>query len=53
MPENKRQPGGFVPEIIEVGIVAVVHDEVIDTFSSYVKPQKVSYFDRTVQKKFF
>lgn len=40
MPENKRQPGGFVPEIIEVGIVAVVHDEVIDTFSSYVKPQK-------------
>ncbi|MCP8969808.1 3'-5' exonuclease KapD [Ectobacillus ponti] len=40
MPENKRKPEGFFPEIIEVGMVAVHGGEVTDTFSSYVKPEK-------------
>ncbi|MFX3622883.1 MAG: 3'-5' exonuclease KapD [Ectobacillus sp.] len=40
MPESKRKPAGFFPEIIEVGLVAVVKNQVADTFSSYVKPQK-------------
>jgi sporulation inhibitor KapD len=38
MPETKTEPHGFLPEIIEVGLVVVVNDEVSDQFSSYVKP---------------
>jgi sporulation inhibitor KapD len=38
MPEGKGNPKGFFPEIIEVGIVSVINQEIRDTFSSYVKP---------------
>ncbi|WP_028401389.1 3'-5' exonuclease KapD [Ectobacillus panaciterrae] len=40
MPENKKKPHGFFPEIIEVGIVSVIGNEITDTFSSYVRPEK-------------
>jgi sporulation inhibitor KapD len=39
MPEENKKRKGFVPEIIEVGVVAVRNREVYDTFSSYVKPE--------------
>ncbi|AKO94555.1 MULTISPECIES: 3'-5' exonuclease KapD [Priestia] len=39
MPEQKGRPKGFFPEIIEVGIVVARNYKVIDTFSSYVRPQ--------------
>ncbi|MDG4658272.1 3'-5' exonuclease KapD [Ectobacillus antri] len=39
MPESKRKPHGFYPEIIEVGAV-FVQEDVQDTFSSYVKPTR-------------
>lgn len=38
MPEGKANPKGFYPEIIEVGIVAVKNHEIVEQFSSYVKP---------------
>lgn len=38
MPENKTKPSGFFPEIIEVGIVSVINDQVCDQFSAYIKP---------------
>lgn len=38
MPEEKRSRS-FIPEIIEVGLVSVVHEEVYDTFATYVKPE--------------
>ncbi|MFD3448831.1 3'-5' exonuclease KapD [Microbacteriaceae bacterium 4G12] len=38
MPENKRKPEGFFPEIIEVGIALVLDNTIVDTFSSYVRP---------------
>jgi sporulation inhibitor KapD len=40
MPESKKSPRGFFPEIIEVGLVSVVNGEIYDQFSSYVKPVK-------------
>lgn len=40
MPENRSNPYGFYPEIIEVGLVAVVGQKIRGTFSSYVKPSK-------------
>jgi sporulation inhibitor KapD len=40
MPESKTKPDGFFPEIIEVGLVSVINDQVYDQFSSYVKPNK-------------
>ncbi|UOE78230.1 3'-5' exonuclease KapD [Parageobacillus thermoglucosidasius] len=40
MPETKMEPKGFFPEIIEVGLVVVVNDEICDQFSSYVKPTR-------------
>lgn len=40
MPEGKYHPQNFFPEIIEAGIVKAVHDEVVETFSSYIKPKK-------------
>ncbi|MDZ5472071.1 3'-5' exonuclease KapD [Bacillus sp. 31A1R] len=38
MPEKSEKFRGFFPEIIEAGIVAVVNDRVIESFSSYVTP---------------
>jgi len=38
MPEDDKQRKGFMPEIIEAGVVAVRNHQVYDTFSSYVKP---------------
>ncbi|MRX73585.1 3'-5' exonuclease KapD [Bacillus lacus] len=38
MPEGKAQSKGFYPEIIEVGIVIVKKQEIIRTYSSFVKP---------------
>ncbi|MGG0940192.1 3'-5' exonuclease KapD [Brevibacillus centrosporus] len=38
MPEDNRERKGFVPEIIEAGVVVVRNNEVHDTFSAYVKP---------------
>jgi sporulation inhibitor KapD len=40
MPENRSNPYGFYPEIIEVGLVAVVGQKIRGTFSSFVKPTK-------------
>ncbi|WP_020062573.1 3'-5' exonuclease KapD [Bacillus sp. 123MFChir2] len=42
MPQNRKKPKGFFPEIIEVGIVSVVNHVVVDTYSSYVKPETFS-----------
>ncbi|MEI4804369.1 3'-5' exonuclease KapD [Bacillus sp. NPDC077411] len=42
MPQNRKKPKGFFPEIIEVGIVSVVNHVVVDTYSSYVKPATFS-----------
>ncbi|SFD56948.1 sporulation inhibitor KapD [Bacillus sp. 491mf] len=42
MPQNRKKPKGFFPEIIEVGIVSVVDHVVVDTYSSYVKPATFS-----------
>ncbi|OLO42489.1 or 3'-5' exonuclease KapD [Alkalihalophilus pseudofirmus] len=38
MNQSKGNPNMFRPEIIEVGIVSVIEDEIYDTYSSYVKP---------------
>jgi sporulation inhibitor KapD len=38
MPESKTKPDDFYQEIVEVGVVAVVNDKIVRTFSSYVKP---------------
>ncbi|MFC0044247.1 3'-5' exonuclease KapD [Metabacillus iocasae] len=38
MPESKGNPKGFYPEIIEVGLVLVVNQEIRERFSSFVKP---------------
>ncbi len=38
MPENRATPKGFFQEIIEVGLVSVVNQSKIETFSSFVKP---------------
>jgi sporulation inhibitor KapD len=38
MPERSRTPRHFYPEIIEAGIVVVQNNEVVEKFSSYVKP---------------
>jgi sporulation inhibitor KapD len=39
MPEKSAKFKGFYPEIIEVGIVAVVNDKIREQFSSYVVPR--------------
>jgi sporulation inhibitor KapD len=39
MPEDDKKRKGFIPEIIEVGVVAVRNNQVYDMFSSYVKPE--------------
>lgn len=39
MPEGKNNPFGFYPEIIEVGLILVKEDEIIDQYTSYVKPE--------------
>ncbi|WP_409302465.1 3'-5' exonuclease KapD [Peribacillus sp. SCS-155] len=38
MPEGKSRPDGFYPEIIEVGFVTVIKDEIKEQFSSFVRP---------------
>jgi sporulation inhibitor KapD len=38
MPEKSERFKGFYPEIIEVGIVSVVGEQVIEQFSSFVTP---------------
>nr|WP_194382838.1 3'-5' exonuclease KapD [Bacillus mojavensis] len=40
MPEGKYSPQNFFPEIIEAGIVKSVNGEVVETFSSYIRPKK-------------
>lgn len=40
MPDGKYSPQNFFPEIIETGIVKSIDDEVVETFSSYVRPKK-------------
>ncbi|PLT34026.1 3'-5' exonuclease KapD [Bacillus sp. V5-8f] len=40
MPEGKLKPEGFYPEIIEVGFAAVMGDQIIDQYSSFVAPVK-------------
>lgn len=38
MPEHDKGRNSHFPEIIEAGFVFVVNEEVVDTFSSFVKP---------------
>lgn len=38
MPERSEKFKGFYPEIIEAGIVAVVNDQIVEQFSSFVTP---------------
>lgn len=40
MPERNVRMKDFFPEIIEVGLVAVVDDQITEQFSSYVTPLK-------------
>ncbi len=40
MPEDKETPRSFYPEVIEVGMIAVLDGEIICEYSSYVKPIK-------------
>lgn len=42
MPQNRKKPKGFFPEIIEVGLVSVVNGVLESTYSSYVKPATFS-----------
>jgi sporulation inhibitor KapD len=39
MPDDDKKRRGFFHEIIEVGLVHVVHNEVQETFSAFVKPE--------------
>ncbi|MEK4744884.1 MULTISPECIES: 3'-5' exonuclease KapD [unclassified Bacillus (in: firmicutes)] len=39
MPQHRKKPKGFFPEIIEVGLVSVVGCKVEDTYSSHVRPK--------------
>ncbi|MBO8173528.1 MAG: 3'-5' exonuclease KapD [Bacillaceae bacterium] len=39
MPDDDKNRRGFFQEIIEVGLVRVVHNTVHETFSSFVKPE--------------
>lgn len=50
MPENKKKPFGFYPEIIEVGLVAVVDSKIADTFSSFIKPEKFTILTERCKK---
>lgn len=40
MPEKNIRMKNFYPEIIEVGIVSVVDDQILKQFSSFVKPKR-------------
>lgn len=40
MPEKNIRMKNFYPEIIEVGIVSVINDQVTDQYSSFVKPAR-------------
>lgn len=39
MPNEKKKSKSFVQEIIEVGLVSVIKNEIYDTFATYVKPE--------------
>lgn len=39
MPNVDKRTTSFFPEIIEVGLVSVMNDEIYDTFATYVKPE--------------
>ena len=39
MPQHRKKPKGFFPEIIEVGLVSVAGCKVEDTYSSHVRPK--------------
>ncbi|QVY60861.1 3'-5' exonuclease KapD [Cytobacillus gottheilii] len=38
MPDKGKQYKGFYPEIIEVGVVSVINNQIFEEFSSYVTP---------------
>ncbi|MBD3109022.1 3'-5' exonuclease KapD [Bacillus sp. AGMB 02131] len=40
MPEGKVKNGKFFPEIIEVGSIVVVNDQIIDEYSAFIRPEK-------------
>ncbi len=40
MPEKNIRMRNFFPEIIEVGIISVINDQIVKQFSSYVTPNK-------------
>lgn len=42
MPEKNVRMKNFYPEIIEVGIVSVINDQISEQYSSFVMPQKFS-----------
>jgi sporulation inhibitor KapD len=38
MPERYKYPRGFFPEIIEAGVVVTMDGEIVEQYSTYVKP---------------
>ena len=50
MPQNRKKPRGFFPEIIEVGLVSVVDCVVEDTYGSYVRPETFSCLTERCKK---
>ena len=44
MPERNVRMKNFFPEIIEVGLVSVVDDQIVEQFSSFVTSIKVPNF---------
>ncbi|MDZ5606642.1 3'-5' exonuclease KapD [Bacillus pseudomycoides] len=50
MPQNRKKPNGFFPEIIEVGLVSVIDCVVEDTYSSYVRPETFSCLTERCKK---
>lgn len=50
MPQNRKKPKGFFPEIIEVGLVSVIDCVVADTYSSYVRPEAFSSLTERCKK---
>ena len=45
MPQHRKKPKGFFPEIIEVGLVSVVGCKVEDTYSSHIRPKTFPCFN--------
>ncbi len=48
MPQHRKKPKGFFPEIIEVGLVSVAGCKVEDTYSSHVSTENISLFNGSV-----